>query len=358
MTSRPRTGATGHFTSWLQGQTVDSDAAMADMPAVLALIERSFLAGNSVEAIRLGRAAEGYLSRRQRWAAWGLVLAIILACARDLDDGATEGWALNQLGVRSLGLGRTTEAQRLFEESLAVRERAGDTRGADVTRGNLQTLEHVPPPLPRISHGSPASLVGTIVLVIALLIVGGASIGFTDGDTSANHDDDGAAVVTPPPPGALTVTLAGKGSGSVSGQDFTCVVDTCDHSAKKGTKVTLTAKADKGSRFVGFSGACTGRPVHAHARRPAVGDGALRQARTHGRGRDRRPGQRPRWRSPLRCHLLLQGPVRRDAAAVREARPGLALRRLGGRLRRRRALRADRRAGPPRDRALPPHPAV
>ena len=61
------------------------DAALADMPAVLALIERSFLEGRSVEAIRLGRAAEGYLSQRQRWAAWGLVLAIVLACARDLE---------------------------------------------------------------------------------------------------------------------------------------------------------------------------------------------------------------------------------------------------------------------------------
>ena len=124
---------------------------------------------------------------RQRWAAWGLVLAIILACARDLDDGATEGWALNQLGVRSLGLGRTTEAQTAARAGARRRASGRATRPAPRSRaGTCTRCEHVPPPLPRVSHGSPAALVGTIVLVIAALIAGVTSIG--GGDDAAARD--------------------------------------------------------------------------------------------------------------------------------------------------------------------------
>ena len=251
--------AVAHFTSWLQGQVPDADAALEDMPAILALIERSFLEGRRTEAIRLGRAAEGYLSSRQRWAAWGLVLAILLACARDLQDGLTEGWVLNQLGARSLGLGRTTEAQRLFEQALKTRERVGDKRGADVTRGNLRTLRHAPPPLPRLSHGS-AATVGVVVLTIAALVIASNAL-------VLGHGKESTTPIPPTAAGQLTIAVTGPGKGAVATDrnGFTCSASRCVGTLKRGTWVTLTPQPAKGSGFAGWSGGCSGTgPCRVH----------------------------------------------------------------------------------------------
>ncbi len=59
--------------------------------------------------------------------------------------------------------------------------------------------------------------------------------------------------------GTLTVTTAGTGSGTVTSRP--AGIDcgpTCSASFTAGTAVTLTASADEGSTFAGWSGACTG----------------------------------------------------------------------------------------------------
>ena len=55
---------------------------------------------------------------------------------------------------------------------------------------------------------------------------------------------------------SLGVTLAGTGGGSVSGEGIDCGTD-CSEIYGEGTVVTLTAAADTGSTFQGWSGACT-----------------------------------------------------------------------------------------------------
>jgi hypothetical protein len=55
----------------------------------------------------------------------------------------------------------------------------------------------------------------------------------------------------------LMVTTAGSGSGSVTGTGINCGV-TCSSDYDDSTVVTLTATAASGSRFIGWSGACTG----------------------------------------------------------------------------------------------------
>jgi hypothetical protein len=55
----------------------------------------------------------------------------------------------------------------------------------------------------------------------------------------------------------LTVTKTGSGSGSVAGGGIDCGT-TCTREYDDGTEVTLTATAAPGSRFTGWSGACTG----------------------------------------------------------------------------------------------------
>jgi hypothetical protein len=248
--------ALAHFTSWLEGHTTDADAALQDMPAVLALLERAFLNGQSVEAIRLGRAAEGYLSQRQRWAAWGLVLAIVLACARDLDDSRTEGWALNQLGARSLGQGRTAEAHKLLEQAAGRREAAGDHRGAKVSRDNLQVLQRVPPPLPRVSHASKGAYAKALVVLVALIVA--ASQLLLPHSSPPTKTGGGAALPGLP---ILTVKIVGAGRVATD-RTQTCAAPGCQVTGPKGHAIALTPAPARGWRFAGWSGAgCAGRHV-------------------------------------------------------------------------------------------------
>jgi Fe-S cluster biogenesis protein NfuA len=55
----------------------------------------------------------------------------------------------------------------------------------------------------------------------------------------------------------LTVTKAGTGTGTVSGNGIACGTD-CVEDVASGTRVPLTAAAAAGSVFAGWSGACTG----------------------------------------------------------------------------------------------------
>jgi len=66
----------------------------------------------------------------------------------------------------------------------------------------------------------------------------------------------------PPPTRRLTVLRSGLGSGNVSSQPsgMSCG-SACSHSFAFGTEVVLSAKPAVGSRFVGWSGACSGTDV-------------------------------------------------------------------------------------------------
>ena len=65
--------------------------------------------------------------------------------------------------------------------------------------------------------------------------------------------------VAPPPTWLLTVSRQGTGTGAVSSQPdgIQCGTD-CSEAWASGRSVTLTALADRGSRFAGWNGDCTG----------------------------------------------------------------------------------------------------
>ena len=65
------------------------------------------------------------------------------------------------------------------------------------------------------------------------------------------------ATYLPPPLQALTVSLSGSGSGSVTGAGINCP-GTCTASVAQSTIVTLTATPASGSTFAGWGGACSG----------------------------------------------------------------------------------------------------
>jgi hypothetical protein len=92
------------------------------------------------EALRLVRHAEPAFASSARWGAWKVVLEHALAAGRKVGDRSVEGWALHQLGVRSLALGEEAEAERLLGEALAVRREAGEDEAAALTESQLALL--------------------------------------------------------------------------------------------------------------------------------------------------------------------------------------------------------------------------
>jgi hypothetical protein len=84
----------------------------------------------------------------------------------------------------------------------------------------------------------------------------------TECEVTMNEDRTVVAVFKPEPPPAefaLTVALAGAGSGTVTSSPagINCGID-CSEAYAAGTEVTLTATPASGSTFSGWSGSCTG----------------------------------------------------------------------------------------------------
>jgi hypothetical protein len=113
-----------------------------------------------------------------------------------------------------------------------------------------------PPPVLLAALG--VALLIAIVLV-ALVAGGGGSAAAPLPAGKVGVDDPGAAATPTDSRVLLTLSIEGGGSGKVtmkpSGGDCT---ETCEHDFAAGSRVTVTAKAVKGSRFEGWDDACTG----------------------------------------------------------------------------------------------------
>jgi uncharacterized repeat protein (TIGR02543 family) len=116
-----------------------------------------------------------------------------------------------------------------------------------------------------VSTGSSVTLTATPASGATFEAWGGACAGA--GETCTVTMNEAKAVsatftVTTPPTNTVTLTLRVAGSGVVSAPGGTCaatgVTTTCAQSYAAGASVLLTASARTGSRFVGWSGACTG----------------------------------------------------------------------------------------------------
>jgi hypothetical protein len=83
--------------------------------------------------------------------------------------------------------------------------------------------------------------------------------------TAIAHDAAGNAASSAPltinissPSSTLSVSIGGSGSVTSSPDGILCTSGTCSASYGTGSTVTLTAKAKKGWKFSGWSGACSG----------------------------------------------------------------------------------------------------
>jgi beta-lactam-binding protein with PASTA domain len=122
---------------------IDSQSA-AD--AALAVIELAAGRGDWETVAELARAADAALFVAGRWQAWHQVLERGLAAAKATGDSAADAYFSHQLGSLAACRDQLTDAVRLLQYALALREQLGDLDGADLTRNNLRMLEPPGPP--------------------------------------------------------------------------------------------------------------------------------------------------------------------------------------------------------------------
>lgn len=171
-----------YFVQWIRQNPPLPDITDA-LNLILSLMEKANRDGRWDEVITLGRGIEKALILGKRWQSWLQVLEWILKAAHALGDRATQGWALHQLGTRSLCLGNLDPARQLLTQALNVREALGDQAGAAVTRHNLNLILAPPAPPRDTPHSPPrpgprggGSLLLKLffgLLVVAALGVGG-----------------------------------------------------------------------------------------------------------------------------------------------------------------------------------------
>ena len=127
--------------------------------------------------------------------------------------------------------------------------------------GTSMAAPHVAGAWAVIKHGQPGVSVAD---ALAQLKANGLTVNDTrsGGTVTGMKRIDLAFAATPPAPPTqhtLTVARAGTGSGSVTSTPAGISCGTsCSKAYAAGTVVTLTVKAASGSRFAGWTGACTG----------------------------------------------------------------------------------------------------
>jgi hypothetical protein len=138
------------------------------------------------DVVRLARSVESALAASGRWGAWKQVLDNALSAARKTGDNGQTGWALHQLGSRSMGLEALGPARGMLTEALAARQSVGDHSGAAATEHNLDTLQLLeatptvvqdsppkPGKPPKLGGQPPWGAIIAIPLVILVAALGG-----------------------------------------------------------------------------------------------------------------------------------------------------------------------------------------
>ena len=128
-----------YFVGWLNQRP--SASHLAEIQDTLSvLIQKAARRGMWSAVLTLGRAQEPLLIQQGYWQAWHEVLRSMLDASTALGDRALEGWALHQLGSRSLCLGGKEEAVRQLRQALSIRQSIGDQAGAALTQHNLSLI--------------------------------------------------------------------------------------------------------------------------------------------------------------------------------------------------------------------------
>jgi len=267
----------------------------SSVDSLLALLGRLDKEGRYEDALRVARTLSKLLALARRWAA--LIESLLKAerAGELIGKPAAVAWAKHELGTARLIRGDLKGADRDLGDARRMREEIGDSRGLAATTRNLQALcrqlrqmMQKDELVQRRGLFRPAVLSPIVLAAVALLLLGAGGVagailkgnssssakegggqGPTDTGGGPKHGGGGHPKEERPggerPGGegngtrSLTVSLAGKGSGTIrsdpAGIDCpeTCAAAFADERA-----VTLSAEADEGSIFAGFSDNCTG----------------------------------------------------------------------------------------------------
>lgn len=129
-----------HFAAWAERFASDPGLILAVADLLLKAIELATDTQRWKEVWQLVRAVQRSLALSGRWGAWQVVLNSGLQAAHAVEDMAGQGWALHQLGTRSLCLGDVAAASTFLNQALSIRQAMGDSEGVAATSHNLQRL--------------------------------------------------------------------------------------------------------------------------------------------------------------------------------------------------------------------------
>jgi len=243
------------------GELLDIGNVSGEIDALLDLFARLDSEGRFDEELKLMRSLNGLLALSLRWLDLIRSLLALLRSAKKAGSAAGQAFAHHELGSLNLVAGRPKEAAKHLDEAMRLQDAIGDLAGGCATRHNLDASRR---DLALRSGGGiprPKRLQRLAVLAGALAIAGGSGAGIALAIHGTNGNDHSTtAPPPPPPPGAhrLTVTLAGKGTGSVRGPGISCPTD-CRASVRNGRTVTLTATPTNGSTLTSWSRPDCGR---------------------------------------------------------------------------------------------------
>lgn len=128
-----------YFVHWLEQKP--SASQLSEVRETLSFLVRKAAGHEMWSAVAtLSRGLEPLLIAQGYWQAWNEVLRSTLEASAALGDRALEGWALHQLGSRSLCLGAKEEAIRHLSQALSIRQSIGDQAGAALTQHNLSLI--------------------------------------------------------------------------------------------------------------------------------------------------------------------------------------------------------------------------
>jgi hypothetical protein len=269
-----------------EGKALNPTQLGLEVGALLDCLERLDRKGKHKKSLQMARALATLLMLLKRWADLLRTLRSALRAAEQLGDQDAIAWAKHELGTLRLAAGDLEGADRDLGQAREIRERIGDRRGLAATERNMAVLcERLRMMLHNeelVRHKPPNRRIARLLPFAALFVIlfgGGVAAGVMVSDNSgpggtaktvARTTDNGS---TPeghktPPDGdgktdnpshlALVITIAGSGGGSVFAAGYECAEPVCKFELPSGTDVQFDYKSDAGSRFEGFSGACSG----------------------------------------------------------------------------------------------------